>query len=362
MNHLHQLSVKDSIYEAIFIPEQWSRIIDVVCAEIGADGGALIAHYGSSSARGLTGTQTIRKPGYEAWNSPFPASEVIEHQRLHAIEGFALSCDEFLKGLPSYHRRLTYIRSLGIEAQAGATIDLENDDKLMFLFERRVGALEFAQSHVTVLNALLPDVTRAARIASRLQFERARDTAETLRTLGLPAAILNTRGRIVATNSLFDNALAENIRDDHLHFSNLTTQGVYSKAHASRTPHSIPIPATHSSRAFVLHMIPLMRKARDIFENGDVLVILASVGGTTAVLTADLVRGLFNLTPSEARLAALMSTGATLHQCAAQLSIGYGTARSHLLRIYQKTKTGHQGELVALLKSVATFASNTLAD
>jgi DNA-binding CsgD family transcriptional regulator/PAS domain-containing protein len=60
-------------------------------------------------------------------------------------------------------------------------------------------------------------------------------------------------------------------------------------------------------------------------------------------------RALLGLTESEARLAALLAAGNDLRAAAALLGITYGTARTRLAAIFQKTDTRRQTELVRLL-------------
>jgi DNA-binding CsgD family transcriptional regulator len=64
----------------------------------------------------------------------------------------------------------------------------------------------------------------------------------------------------------------------------------------------------------------------------------------------------FSLTESEAQLAALLANGEELREAARKLQITYGTARTRLAQIFQKTDTRRQAELVALLlKSTVTM-------
>ncbi|CAH2406318.1 LuxR family transcriptional regulator [Mesorhizobium ventifaucium] len=63
------------------------------------------------------------------------------------------------------------------------------------------------------------------------------------------------------------------------------------------------------------------------------------------------VRGLFDLTSAEARLAAGLASGSTLKEAAARSNITVKTCRTYLERIFSKTRTRQQSELVALLKS-----------
>ncbi|TPJ52333.1 helix-turn-helix transcriptional regulator [Mesorhizobium sp. B2-6-4] len=63
------------------------------------------------------------------------------------------------------------------------------------------------------------------------------------------------------------------------------------------------------------------------------------------------IRGLFDLTPAEARLATALASGQSLKEITAGLDITVKTGRTYLERIFAKTGTRQQSELVALLKS-----------
>ncbi|MBZ9887664.1 helix-turn-helix transcriptional regulator [Mesorhizobium sp. BR1-1-3] len=63
------------------------------------------------------------------------------------------------------------------------------------------------------------------------------------------------------------------------------------------------------------------------------------------------VRSLFDLTPAEARLATALASGRSLKEAAALSHITVKTCRTYLERIFSKTRTRQQSELVALLKS-----------
>lgn len=60
---------------------------------------------------------------------------------------------------------------------------------------------------------------------------------------------------------------------------------------------------------------------------------------------------LYDLTPSEARLAAELTCGFNLNEICDHFNISYHTARSHLKIIFQKTYTNRQAELVSLILS-----------
>lgn len=71
----------------------------------------------------------------------------------------------------------------------------------------------------------------------------------------------------------------------------------------------------------------------------------------------DLLRALYELTPAEARLTGLLLRGRTVTEAAEELEVTRNTARTHLKRVFSKTGTGRQAELVRLcLRSVAGVA------
>ena len=66
-------------------------------------------------------------------------------------------------------------------------------------------------------------------------------------------------------------------------------------------------------------------------------------------------RAAFGLTEAEARLAALLAAGEDLRAAAMTLHVSYGTARTRLAEIFQKTETHRQGELIKLLLTTLTM-------
>lgn len=65
------------------------------------------------------------------------------------------------------------------------------------------------------------------------------------------------------------------------------------------------------------------------------------------------IRAIFKLTPSEARLAVLLASGFSLKDAAMEAGLKNSTARAYLERLFHKTGTHQQSQLVALLKNAA---------
>jgi DNA-binding CsgD family transcriptional regulator len=92
--------------------------------------------------------------------------------------------------------------------------------------------------------------------------------------------------------------------------------------------------------------------AHDVFARARAVLIATPVVARE-VPSAEVVQGLFDLTPAEARLAALIAAGDAPVPAAAKLGITPSTARSVLKRVFQKTGVSRQAELVGLLAGTA---------
>jgi DNA-binding CsgD family transcriptional regulator len=60
-------------------------------------------------------------------------------------------------------------------------------------------------------------------------------------------------------------------------------------------------------------------------------------------------RNRFDLTPAEARVVLRLVAGDSLRSCAHALGITYGTVRTHLKSVFQKTQVRRQAELVIVV-------------
>lgn len=72
----------------------------------------------------------------------------------------------------------------------------------------------------------------------------------------------------------------------------------------------------------------------------------------------EILRALYGLTPAEARLTGLLLRGRTVSEAAEELRVTLNTARTHLKRVFSKTGTSRQADLVRVcLQSVAAVSS-----
>jgi len=101
---------------------------------------------------------------------------------------------------------------------------------------------------------------------------------------------------------------------------------------------------------FVAHLVPMRGRGRDIFSGAELLLYLTPII-QRAGPPPEILQALFDLSPAEARVAAMIAEGHSVKLIAENLSVQPNTVRAQLKAVFAKTGTGRQGELVSLLRS-----------
>jgi DNA-binding CsgD family transcriptional regulator len=83
-------------------------------------------------------------------------------------------------------------------------------------------------------------------------------------------------------------------------------------------------------------------------REGKVAVFIADLDAQTEPLD-EVLRSVFGLTRAESKVAALLAQGKSLQQACEELFVSCETGRTHLKRIFSKTETSRQGELIRLI-------------
>jgi DNA-binding CsgD family transcriptional regulator len=108
--------------------------------------------------------------------------------------------------------------------------------------------------------------------------------------------------------------------------------------------------ARRSGRTPLHVTVAPLPRARGMFEPlAPAAVVFVSDPDSATGTIEDRLRGLYGLTPAEARLATRLAAGVTLEAAADALSIASPTARTQLAGVFRKTGTRRQSELVRLL-------------
>jgi DNA-binding CsgD family transcriptional regulator len=187
--------------------------------------------------------------------------------------------------------------------------------------------------------------------------ERARAAMEALGLIDLPAAVLGLRGQPLAANRLFKNLMPHIAHRccERLAFCDaiadaLLTEALSQPARASgpEAIRAIPIRARGEQPPMIVHFMPASGETQDIFA-GASCVLIVTLLKPPPVPGAEVLQGLFDLTPAEARVARGIAEGQTVEAIAEGFGLSRETVRSQLKAVLGKTGLVRQAELVALL-------------
>jgi DNA-binding CsgD family transcriptional regulator len=220
-------------------------------------------------------------------------------------------------------------------------------EMVSFSFERWLASGRPSAANIAILDGLRPHLARAGLIAARLRLERARSAVAALDAIGLAAAVLNSSGRILVANMLFEERRTTFIDRAHgrMAVADTAANVLFNKALAElrhgkiANVHSIPVRARDGSQPSIVHILPLVRDAHATFSGADILVVATALGVSAMIPSPKLLNALFDLSPSEARLAAAVAAGQSLKRAAQAMGITFKTARSYLEKIFRKTGT-----------------------
>lgn len=360
-----QADLVDLLYEAAFVPDLWSSALERLAKLSDSVGTAIFLFSDNKPTRGraLDGQREQLRAFLASDTLPFSASvqNVCRAQPSSFVDFDGLMTSEEKERDVA----LKHYQSMGIGAHLGTSVPMPDGDLVILVQQRLMRHGPYSEDEIGQLNALRPHFARASLVAVRLGLEQALNAVNTMAAMGYPAAVLSGSGHVRATNTLFDNleSVYSTAAFGGLVIAESVTNSLFQQAVAAMRDHgeplvsSIPLAPRENRPPLIIHLLPLRRAAHDLFSDGEIMVVVTAVGSSTLVPKSSMLTSLFDLAPAEAKLAAALATGLTLKAAAQKQGIQISTARYYLERVFQKTGTHHQSELVALLKSAQPLRS-----
>jgi len=197
-------------------------------------------------------------------------------------------------------------------------------------------------------------------LAARRRLERLRGAVEALELIGLPAALLDATGAVLAANARMKAQTAHVawLPERRLALIDRSATVRLSQAFkapdklASAGPQSFPSRIAATGEVLVVHLVPVGGRGREAFDTAFAILALTPVAGSAAANPA-IIRDLFNLTPAETRVACQVGKGLGPVEIAAEHGISAETVRAQLKSVFAKTRTARQSEVAALVAGVA---------
>ncbi|WP_407519405.1 helix-turn-helix transcriptional regulator [Methylobacterium oryzisoli] len=345
----------DRVYEAAMLPELWPAVLADLSRFAEGDGALLFTIDGSDFRYMASDGIDAVVADYVAEGWPARTDRAARlFERRHA--GFLTDLDVYtpaeVEEAPVYR---DFLRPRGLGWGAASAIVVPTGDCLVFDVERSHARGPVPPEAVARLDRLRPHLARAATLSARLRLQTLHGAAQALDTLGLPAVVLGSRGKILAMSEACEGLppglLTEGRRlvlgDPGA--DRLLAQALDGLGHEDRpSVRSIPLPAGQGREPMILHVVPIRRAGADLFNAASSLAVVTPLT-RKAPPCPTVLEGLFDLTGAEARVARGIADCRTVDQIAGEFGLSRETVRSQLKAVLAKTGMSRQSELVGLL-------------
>lgn len=355
-----------AIYEAGVDPSNWPKALTLLANSLGAPSVGTARQDGTpSDCRSCTTRDSSFAEIYAQHDQVNPICLRAEPAPAGAVQADAVVtarcerlcaevCNDFLWP-PSVRAMLNCVALVEERRRAAVTVQ---------------GSGEFDPGHARLQQFLAPHLRRAVQLnvkLAKLETNHAA-SAEALNRLDQGALLVDAAGRVLFANRVAED-LFESGRDLRLDNGIIRSK---STADTSRLLSMIAACARKGINAgkggslslargrgnapFSFLVVPLHYEIPFLMADGPVALILVADPDQEAKSLATRIRGKFGLTIREAMFAAEIISGDGIQAAADRLKITRSTARTHLSRIFDKTGTRKQAELVRCLMQTARGA------
>jgi DNA-binding CsgD family transcriptional regulator/PAS domain-containing protein len=235
-------------------------------------------------------------------------------------------------------------------------------------FGRHESMGEIGDFEIDAASLLLPHLQRAVAIGRLLDIKSVVATTFdlTLDTLAVAVALVDADLRIVHANAAARALLAADgairsrrgtlrVRPAAVEAALRVAVGDAAENEAATGRRGFGIPATGVDDVpHALHVLPLRQGALrpGLMPSAVAAVFIAPVIAA-APSPAEILAALYDLSPAEARVFGSIASGLTRAEAADALGVEPTTVKAHLARIFAKTATRRQADLVALAAAIA---------
>ncbi len=351
------------VYEASQQPEVWPQFLERYAEVFAADVSFIQRHWFAQHASRMLHTFGVSSPFRASYNEHYSRVNIWRDRGADTLtQGRVVVDDELCPRATLLETEFynDYLVPMGAVRCVAGVVSRDGDQALMLAAMRGLHRSPFEAAERRALDLLLPHVRRARTIAERLGVADGMHAA--LGMLDAALLFVTADGRVVHLTAAAERIVSAGdglaVRGGVITARRTDTDAqlrtTIRACAASRVPTTGPdtllVDRPSLKRSFQLLIAPVRHGVPPLagMRAPDVVVLIIDPD-TQQPTAADVLMRLFRLTPREAALASALSTGMTVEQAADRLQMTYETARTHLRRIFSKTNTSRQPELMMTL-------------
>lgn len=355
-------------YEAVAEPDLWPGFLQLYAKLTSADATFLQIHDMTAQASHILQSFGITSPLKQSYNEYYSKINVWRNRGRALIVPGRVFLDQEQCSRSDLERSEFFndcLKPFRLAYSMGAAIARKGPLAPTLSCLRGPSRSAFDESDREIAGFVLPHLRRAWTIAERLDLLAAGESV--LDAVPLGAVFLGSDGA-----AIYCNRAAQEIFNANdglgLRSGGLTAQDKKAEIQLRKSidsalalcqrpgPAAVSVPRRSSRRDYQVVSAPFLGQFRQFLglPRPRVLVLITDPEHHAAA-NEDQMRELFKLTRREAAIAAKLIEGKSVEQAAAELSVTYETARTHLRRIFSKTGTSRQAELLLLIARVPTL-------
>jgi DNA-binding CsgD family transcriptional regulator len=358
-----------AIYDAALDAKSWPDALGLLADTLGATGGGLL-HQNLVTGKGtMFNARTDPRFSY-LYNQHYHQLNVLPKRAGSQQVGCCLT-DRMI--LPKNEFVMTefyndYLKPFNVQGVLKIYVHADETYESYLSFGSRSNRQDWEAEHVELLSTLAAHLVCAVQVKRRLESARLDEGAlDVLQHLSEAVAITDGEGRPVFLNRAAEAVVAQAdgiaIKDRRLQVGNGFQTALLQKMIAAaargevRPPRESTLILRRPSlrRAYRLFVAPI-RRTRSWFlsETSGAIVFIRDPDAGRPNADRTYLRDLYGLTPTETELAVTLMQGDGLTEAAEALGIATSTAKSHLKRIFEKTGTHRQAQLVRLAAEIGS--------
>ncbi len=354
-------------YEAAAEPELWPHFLELFNDAVSSDSVVLQIHHLDSCRSNILAGFGIGSPMSQSYNEHYSRVNIWRNRgRALYVPGNVNLDPQFCPRnvLESSEFYNDYLLRIGASHCMGAVIARQKGQapNLSALRGHQKGA--FGEAERKIAQTLLPHLCRAWNIHQHLNLLAAGESV--MDTLPLGVVFLSAGGAAIYWNRVAEEIFRAN-DGLSLREASLSAQDALADAELRRAidfalaprrtvpgPAAVSVPRTTACREYQVVAAPLRASRFQLFVGAAMPLAVALITDPERrrPTCSELLSQIYKLTPKEAMLGTKIAEGESIRQAAEELSITYETARTHLSRIFSKTGTSRQAELVMLINQL----------
>jgi DNA-binding CsgD family transcriptional regulator/GAF domain-containing protein len=359
------LRAVEAIYAAATEPDLWPQALQKI-ADCTGDAGSILIFGRDDGSFGVIASDSLKDCllSYQRDWSDRDIRAIRCRERGYFIgrdvvtDRDVITADE-MKLDPFYSE---FLPKFGLKYFAASMVSPDPHVEVALSVQRSADRPEFNDDELELLGRVGPHVERALRLSMRLNEAElsAMGLGEALARIGIGVFILDSLGRVVfsnpAGNALLGNEL--DIANERLVVAaplakpdELLGRDIGSNLKnllAETKP--VLIRSRQSNRPLAIYVLPVDTSSQwTAMLTHAKAVVLAVDTKINEPPDASLVRDIFGLTLSEARVSSLIGSGMQPSEVAVKLGIAQETVRSTLKRVFAKLDVSRQSELAVLM-------------